>query len=110
MQMGGGEWGYELFLHPPPAVRPRFRGGRLAGGGWSEDVTVVGDAVSVLVALRFSDVLDIEGVDDEAAGAGAAGGAVEVLGPATGVGGWACCGVPFGLSGDGGGADEGGGC
>jgi hypothetical protein len=77
----------------PPVVRPRFRELRFAAAeDWSA-LETVGDAVSPLPPLRFSVAFAIEGVDDPA-GAGAAG-----------LGAFACCGVPFGLSGDDAGED-----
>jgi hypothetical protein len=71
----------------PPVVRPRFRGLlRFAAAEDCSAFAVVGDAVSP--PLRLSVAFCIEGVDDpteaEAAGLGA----------------FACCGVPFTLSGD----------
>jgi hypothetical protein len=77
----------------PPVVRPRFRGLRFAAAeDWSA-LETVGDAVSPPPPLRFSVAFAIEGVDDPA-GAEAAG-----------LGAFACCGVPFGLSGDDAGED-----
>ena len=72
----------------PPVVRPRFRGLlRFAAAEDCSAFTVVGDAVSP-APLRFSVAFAIEGVDDPT-GAEAAG-----------LGAFACCGVPFPLSGD----------
>src|SRR6267378_2990483 len=70
-----------------PYVRPRFRGFRFDAADDVSAFDVVGEVI-MSPPLRFSCACTIEGVDDPADCG------------ATGLGAFACCGVPFPLSGD----------
>ncbi len=72
----------------PPVVRPRFRGLRFAAEEDCSAFVVVGDAISPPPPLRFNVAFAVEGVNDPAEAG------------AVGLGAFACCGVPFALSGE----------